>query len=324
MAITAEPTGADLASGTTPGDTLPNWTAGPEEREITLGAGVELTSGVVYAIVVRALTAIEDDSDVLVYSNNSNPYADGNVSASNDSGSSWAGNESFDWWFKTKAGAVEKDTNEPATSNWEPAASNIWRAQTFTASSTYTITSVILKLERYQFDTTGTVTVSIKATEEVPTKAENPAPTDTASDVTLDQATLTWEDGGGADTYNVYYGDTSGNLTLVSEGQVGTSLTVTGITLGSPYGYVTTRYWRIDSINDIGTTTGDEWSFTTIGFHRLRVSYELISGGSGNGPYDTPTPGVEGTDFRYTGENNMITVRRLVAAANNKIWIEDT
>lgn len=322
MAITGEPIGADLVSGTTPGDTLPNWTAGAEEREISFGAGVELTSGVVYAIVVRALTAVEGDSDVLIYANNSNPYANGNVFRSGDSGSSWIGAETYDWWFKTKAGGVEKDTNEPATLNWDEAASNEWRAQTFTASSTYTITSVILKLERFIWDTTGTLTVSIKAVQGVPSKATTPAPANAASDVTLDQATLTWVDGGDADTYNVYYGDTSGSLSLVSSAQAGTSLTVTGITLGSPYGYVVTRYWRIDSTNEIGTTTGDEWSFTTINFDRLRVTYRLISGGSGNGPYDTPTPGVEGTDFWYTGENNMITVRRLVAAANSKFWFE--
>ena len=165
-----------------------------------------------------------------------------------------------------------------------------------------------------------------------PSKAINPAPTNAADDVTLDQTEATWEDGGGATSYNVYYGDTSGDLTLVSEGQAGLSLTVTGITLGSPYNYAITRYWRIDSVNAAGTTTGDEWSFTTIDFDQLRVSYNLIAGGSGAGPYGTTTdggetfdgvPGEEGVDWYYTGENNMVTIKRLVAIANNKFWYED-
>ena len=42
-------------------------------------------------------------------------------------------------------------------------------------------------------------------------------------------------------------------------------------------------------------TTGDAWSFIVIAFN-------------------PPLP---------TGENNMFTVRRLVAAAKNTIWIED-
>lgn len=156
----------------------------------------------------------------------------------------------------------------------------------------------------------------------LPTKAKNPIPGNAVTDVTLDQDTIIWEDGGGATSYNVYYGDTSGDLTLVSMDQVGLSFTVTGITLGSPYDYAVTRYWRIDSINDGGATEGDEWSFTTINFDQPKVSYDLITGGSGAGPYDDP-PGVEGTDWRFTGENNLMTVRRLIAAANNKFWYEE-
>jgi len=331
MAITAEPTGADLCSGTTPGDTLPNWNAGAEEREITFGAGVELTSGVVYAIVVRAPDAPPLDADVLIYMSNANPYANGNESASPDSGSSWTGNETYDWWFKTKAGAVEKDTNEPATANFDECAGTDWFAQTFTASSTYTITSVVLKLERFMWDTTGTVTVSIKAVAGAPTKATNPTPTNAADDVTLDQETITWEDGGGATSYNVYYGDTSGALTLVSEGQAGLSFTVNGATLGSPYDYIVTRYWRIDSINATGTTTGDEWSFTTIRFTPPSPTYwystfyyRLLVDGDGD-LGDPPPVGVEDTDYVIVAgpPSPDNTPCRLVVAANNTIFYED-
>ena len=322
-----DPTGLDLVSGTTNGDTLPvPWPPDdPEEREITFGAGIELTSGVTYAIVVRASDAVDADDSALWEMKSAGGYANGAHYYSNDGGSSWTVNSTADVWFKTLAVAAEKDSFTFAASGggaWLYGTA-FWSAQTFIASSTYTITSVKLHLYRVNGSTPGTITVSIRATEGAPTKATTPAPANAASDVTLDQATLTWVDGGGATSYNVYYGDTSGALTLVSSGQAGLSFTVTGITLGSPYAYITTRYWRIDSINAAGTTAGDEWSFTTIDFDQLRVTYELISGGSGYGPYDA-TPGVEGTDFRYTGENNMITVRRLIGIANNKFWFEDT
>lgn len=333
MAITAEPTGDDLCSGTTPGDTLPDWNAGYEEREITFDAGAELISGVTYAIVVRAPDAVPMDSDVLIAMKSPGIHANGNESASTDSGNSWAGDEDYDWWFKTKAGAVEKDTYEPiGMANWDECVGTNWFAQTFTASSDYIITSVVLKLERYMWDTTGTVTVSIKATAGAPIKATNPTPTDTASNVTLDQATITWEDGGGATSYNVYYGVDAGSLVLVSEGQVGLSFTITGIVSGSPFNYIIDRSWRIDAINAEGITTGDVWTFTTIRFDPPSPTYQysdyyyrLLVDGDGNFGAHPADGGVEDIDYVIVASapNIIKTPSKLIVAANNKIWYED-
>lgn len=134
----------------------------------------------------------------------------------------------------------------------------------------------------------------------LPEKPITPAPANAASDVTLDQETITWEDGGGADTYDVYYGDTSGSLSLLSGGQAALTYTIDGITLGSPFDYSVTRYWRIDAINAVGTTTGDEWSFTSMVF-------------------DPPVP----TGAGNANPNMMQVIKRLVAAARDKIWYED-
>lgn len=84
----------------------------------------------------------------------------------------------------------------------------------------------------------------------------------------------------------------------------------------------TTFVWRVDATNNFGTTTGIEWEFTTQALKIPKVSYVLIPGESGAGPYDYP-PGEEGVDWNWTGENNMVSIRRLIAAANGKIWIED-
>jgi len=329
-----DPTGDDLCVGTTNGNTLPESPAASEEREITFGSPIELTSGVTYAIVVRAAGGSFGAS--LRWENKSGVYGDGARYSSSNSGSSWSIQGSNDLWFQTKASAVVKDsfTFTPVGSRalvW----TNYWSAQTFLAESTYTISSVVLRLDRDAGASPGVVTVSIRAVAAAPEKATTPAPANAATDVTLDQATLTWEDGGGADTYNVYYGDTSGDLSLVSSAQAGTSFTVTGITLGSPYSYLITRYWRIDSINAAGTTTGDEWSFTTIRLSPPTVThwysttgqyYQLLiqsDGSYGDHPADG---GVENTDFVYLAAeyvpNFIKTTRKLVAAANNKIWYE--
>ncbi len=143
----------------------------------------------------------------------------------------------------------------------------------------------------------------------LPSKPTNPTPSNTASDVTLDQATVIWEDGGGATSYDVYYGEDSGSLSLISAGQVGLSFTITGIDYGSPFEYITSRAWRIDAVNDAGTTTGDVWTFTSIAFGPPLPTGVTLDG-SGN-PTGTPT-----------GESGMTTLRRLIAAANNKIWYE--
>ena len=143
-----------------------------------------------------------------------------------------------------------------------------------------------------------------------PTKAENPTPTDAADDVTLDQATIVWEDGGGATSYDVYYGEDAGSLSLVSGGQIELSFTIDGITLGSPFEYLVSRAWRIDSINAVGVTEGDVWTFACIAFDPpLPTGVTLDAEGE---PTGTPT-----------GESGMLTIKRLIAATRNKIYYEN-
>ena len=89
----------------------------------------------------------------------------------------------------------------------------------------------------------------------------NPTPTDGANGISVDQD-LSWSAGSGATSYDVYLGtnpalglfagDFQGNQTGLSR-DVGTLQ------------YATTYYWRIDSINGNGSTTGTVWSFTTEG-----------------------------------------------------------
>ena len=203
---------------------------------------------------------------------------------------------------------------------------------------------VYLETAAWDTDTDRDLYFSLWGSEPLPSKATTPAPTDAADDVTLDQATLTWVDGGGATSYDVYYGNNADVLAAVDNtdttgiyrgNQAGTSFTVAGVILGSPYEYVVNRYWRIDSVNAGGTTKGDVWSFTTIRFKPITVTYFYSTTGQyyyllvqSDGTYGDPPPtGVEDTDYVYLAagyEPNFIRTNRvLVGVANSKVWVED-
>ena len=334
-----DPIGADLCSGTTDGSTLPELDTF-EEREISLGAGYALESGRKYAIVLR--NSASASGTAITISGQLFPnaaYANGYYADSNDAGSSWSQDDWIDVWFKTKAATVEKDTYTDTGWQDRNVYGNNWYCMVFQASSAYTIDAVVLRLSSEVGGTPGTITVSIRnvqGEETLPTKATTPAPADAATNVTLDQATLTWADGGDTDTYNIYYGTESGSLLLISSGVAlgSESFTVTGITDGSPYDYITTRYWRIDSVNDDGTTEGDEWSFTTIRLDPPSETYWYSTGGyyyrllpQSDGTYGDPPPtGTENIDYEVLAgylPNFINTNRRLIAAARNSIYYED-
>jgi len=246
--------------------------------------------------------------------------------------------------------------------------------------------------------------------EPPPEKPTTPTPANEATEVDFSGFTLSWVNGGGATSYDVYIGP-SGSLVKVSSSQAGTSY-VTNID-EVPYNQVI--YWRIDAINNNGTTTGDNWNFdarpgaaitpypgnatsgitlddTTatwesgsdntinydIYFRPFGEFYELVDSDITDlscilyetnyhygwlyfwsvvaknkfGTYPESAPdgflsdyewyfnamvfspvlptGVtmvdgkpaSGTTGTPTGENNMMTTKRLVAAAQNKIWYE--
>lgn len=150
----------------------------------------------------------------------------------------------------------------------------------------------------------GTLEIPMTFTTEasVPDKPVNPAPADVAASIALGLVELSWDDGGGADDYDVYFG-LSGNATLQSSGQAGTSWA-----LVAPLLYNTAYEWRIDANNAVGTTTGDTWTFTALAF-----APPVASGGGGGG----------GEFGGSGGLNNMVTVKRLVVAAANAIFFED-
>jgi len=140
-----------------------------------------------------------------------------------------------------------------------------------------------------------------------PGKASNPSPADSASDVSISTG-FSWDIGTNGTTMDVVLGGSS-----VLSGTADTTYSLTE----DIFSWGDTTTWRVDTINEYGTTTGDSWTFDAVDLDHLKVTYTPIGGGSG--PYDG---GVEGVDFYYTGLNNVITVKRLIAAAKDRLYYE--
>ena len=103
-----------------------------------------------------------------------------------------------------------------------------------------------------------------------PAAAGNPQPRDGATGVAVETLLLSWSAAAQADSYEVYWGATE-NLTADADLGTPIATTSTATTIRRPGATAaerrlalgTTYYWRVDTKNDQGTTTGSVWSFTT-------------------------------------------------------------
>jgi len=90
-----------------------------------------------------------------------------------------------------------------------------------------------------------------------PGLASNPMPSDGATNVSPN-VMLSWTAGTGSASSEVYFGiNLSPGLTELQGSQTGTTFEP------APLSPSTIYYWRIDETNEIGTTPGTVWSFTT-------------------------------------------------------------
>ena len=100
--------------------------------------------------------------------------------------------------------------------------------------------------------TTGS---SAPATPTPPVQVTSPTPANNATGV-ITTTQLSWASASGAASYDVYCGITTTGWTPVTN-------TILTAFSSSALSYSTTYYWRIDSKNSAGTTTGNIWSFQT-------------------------------------------------------------
>jgi len=90
-----------------------------------------------------------------------------------------------------------------------------------------------------------------------PGQASNPTPANGATDVSV-EADISWTAGSGATSHDVYFGqDSTPDSGEFQGNQTGTTFDPGTLAASTTY------YWRIDSVNAQGTTTGVVWSFTT-------------------------------------------------------------
>ena len=106
--------------------------------------------------------------------------------------------------------------------------------------------------------------------------------------------------------YDIYFG-LPGNLVLISEDQAGLSVVV-------PFAleYNTVYNWRVDTDTGTEVITGDVWSFTCLLFAPPFPTGVTLDYGE-DPPVPTGTP---------TGVNNMVTLKRVVVAADDKVFYE--
>ena len=146
-----------------------------------------------------------------------------------------------------------------------------------------------------------------------PGKPTEPSPTHEATGITLDESPLSWDASDpAANTYEIYFREQGEDWELVGVAQAGVSFALDFGILD----YEKIYEWRVDATNEVATTTGDTWIFDSVVFAPVLPGASGGAGGGGGG-------GGSGEESSPTGENNMITLRRLVAAANSKIWYED-
>ena len=138
-----------------------------------------------------------------------------------------------------------------------------------------------------------------------PSEPTSPTPKNGDTETDFSGLELSWEDGGGADTYNIYIGKT-GDLDLVSSTQEGVTYTATLSELATIFGADPINqkiYWRVDATNDAGTTTGDEWNFDP---RPAKVSTTTpVTGASGitldqtTGTWESPSANTYSYDIYY-------------------------
>lgn len=110
-----------------------------------------------------------------------------------------------------------------------------------------------------------------------PNKVSVLTPTNGAIHRQLDLV-ITWDRPSMAQSYDVYIGATADTLSLVSDGQLARVYAPT-LALDSTY------YFRVDSVNSLGTTTGDVLSFSTWSINDILTDGDGIPVTDGNGEY---------------------------------------
>jgi len=163
-----------------------------------------------------------------------------------------------------------------------------------------------------------------------PGKATTPVPSNSGTGISKGLSTVSWAAGGYADSYDVVLSWFGG---VTNPNTSGTSYDFGALTplYFNPLSYNTEHTWRVDSVNEWGTTTGDTWSFTTLDLDYQKTIYfypgtgwyYLIWDDSTNSWGDPPPVGTIDVDYKVATFINFIGSHRcLVSLAKDSLWYE--
>jgi hypothetical protein len=172
------------------------------------------------------------------------------------------------------------DYESETHSNWDDAAATLYNWGLFNSFSDVAGRATA-SLGLYLLHETNTpyVPLDIRAGGggTIPGQATNPVPANSAIDVGVDDD-LSWTPGVDSDSSDIYFG--TSNPPVFVQNQLG-SLYEPGTMLND-----TTYYWRVDEVNQFGTSTGTVWSFSTIapgsGGTWTELAFDDFESGFGN------------------------------------------
>ena len=162
-----------------------------------------------------------------------------------------------------------------------------------------------------------------------PSDPINPTPEHGKEGIGLSDTNLSWEDGGGAETYDVYFRPYGEFFDKVASDIVGLSVNTAEFLHANRYLYGDLYFWCVIAKNEYGRNYtppsgfGIGYDGTIWEFNAMVLDPPLPSGVTLDYSGDSSDEGFGEPTGTPTGLNNMIAVRRLVAAARNKIWYED-
>ncbi|WP_187263100.1 rhamnogalacturonan lyase family protein [Pontibacter beigongshangensis] len=100
------------------------------------------------------------------------------------------------------------------------------------------------------------VAISTPAKPTPPAATSNPSPVNGAEYAESDKLTLRWSGSDNTETYKVYFGTTAESLEHLEDVATTASAVIT-------VAENTTYFWRVDAVNEVATTAGSVWSFST-------------------------------------------------------------
>jgi hypothetical protein len=143
-----------------------------------------------------------------------------------------------------------------------------------------------------------------------PTKASSPVPASGYNNAELASGNLTlkWSGSSNTVTYAVYFGTSSSNLAKLGDVaySANPSYQLTGLSPAINY------YWRIDAVNDKGTSMGDVWSFRALTpalvghwpFKEAPLAGEQITDLTSYANYGVLDPAFDNATVRVSGKAN--------------------